>query len=443
MINKGRMIKMSKAYNIPDLLDSLQLIPLDEDDIKDFYVDTTDARGEDAAGRIAYVLRNSHMENKKILFAGHIGSGKSTELIKLAETLEKEYFTIYFSISDYVNVGEMSAVDIVFTMLKCTLDKINSSKTDIDRNALNSIIDYWKSEEIITSTEEDNFQIDGETGLSFSLFDFLSAKISGMLQQSSKSKNETILKVEKTFDTFIRLINNFIESLKQSLDRKKLLLIVDDLDKIDEKTAYNIFKEHCVTLTSINANVIYTFPVFMHYTTDYRYISMYFDESIILSIIMTKTMRGDVYKKGIETLREIVFKRADDKLFGDDCVDFAIMKSGGSIRILLTILRSSSIYAGLRYLHDKTSINEQVITMEDIKRAYREYKNSAEKSFNKKHLPLLKEIHSHKRVITDADNVLVMELFKTFAVIEYNCERWCDLNPAVLDYLVELKEIEE
>lgn len=442
MINKGRMIKMSKAYNIPDLLDSLQLIPLDEDDIKDFYVDTTEARGEDAAGRIEYVLHNSRAENKKILFAGHIGSGKSTELIKLTENLQNEYFAIYFSISKYVNVGEMSAVDVVFAMLKCTLDKMSLWRTDIDRDALNSIIEYWKSEEIITSEEENNLQIDGEVGLSLSLFNFLSAKISGMLQQSSKSRSETVLKVERSFDTFIRLINNFIESLKQKLNGKNLLLIVDDLDKIDEKTAYEIFKEHCVTLTSINANIIYTFPVFMHYNPDYRYISMYFDESIILSVIMTKTMSGNVYKKGIETLRRIVFKRADDKLFDKDCVDFAIMKSGGSIRILLTILRSASICAGLRYAHNKTLTGKQIIIMDDIKRAYREYKSSAERSFNKKHLPLLKEIHTNKRVITDADNVLVMELFKTFAVIEYNCERWCDLNPAVLDYLIDLKEIE-
>ena len=194
-------------------------------------------------------------------------------------------------------------------------------------------------------------------------------------------------------------------------------------------------------LTSIEANIIYTFPVFMHYNPNYRYITLNFNESVILSIIMTTKIDGEDFEIGIRTLEEIVKKRENENLFEDGVIQFAIKKSGGSIRIVLNLLRSASINAGMRYEMDAEK--SELVTKTDIEFAYREYKNAMQRSINRKHLPILKEIYKNKRPISDEDNMIVMELFKTFAVIEYNCDRWCDLNPAIKDYLIDVGELEK
>ena len=182
----------------------------------------------------------------------------------------------------------------------------------------------------------------------------------------------------------------------------------------------------------------------MHYNPDYRYISMNFDESFILSIIMTKTIDGEIFPKGIETLTEIVQKRADLSLFENHCVNFAIEKSGGSIRNTLILLRSAAAQSFIRYSKSGNyDTSSMTINMDDLNTAYRDYKNSLKRTINKKYLPVLKEVYKNKTTVNVEDNNLVMDLFKTFAIIEYNCDRWCDLNPAVLDYLREIKEIEE
>lgn len=435
---------MGKATVLKDMVNTLDLNPLCADgEISDFYVDTAEARGADAAARVEYILRTGVTVNQKFLFAGHTGSGKSTELFKLAERIKDKYLVVYFSIADYVNFIDVSCPDLLLSMLKSLVDAVESNGIEVDQKCVEDIIAYWKEESVITNTEEEKVQIDAEVGLGISIYKIVSSKIRALFQQSNTIKTETTSRVDKTMPQFLSLVNTFIDSIKKNLNGKDLLIIVDDLDKLGEVEAYDIFKDHSVILTSIEANIIYTFPVYMHYNKDYRYISMNFDESIILSMIMVDQQNGKPFKEGRSTLEQIVLKRAEEKLFEKDCIKFAIEKSGGSIRNMLRILRSAAVIAGMRCEKSSSEDEPSIITKKDLENAYREHKNSLKRTITKKHVELLREIHQTKTTINAEDNDLVMDMFKTFAIIEYNCDRWCDLNPAVLDYLIELKEIKE
>lgn len=435
---------MGKAYDLKSMVNTLDLNPLCIDgDISDFYVDATDARGADATRRMEYILRNGGASNKKFLFAGHTGSGKSTELFKLAEQVKDKYMVIYFSIAEYVNFIDVSCSDLVLSMLKTLVDVVEKNGINVDRSCMDDIIAYWNDETIITNTEEEKIQMSAEVSAGASIYKIISAKIKAIFQQSNTIKTQTTSRIDKTMPQFLALINRFINGIKATLQDKDLLIIVDDLDKLGEKEASDIFKDHSVFLTSIETNIIYTFPVFMHYNKDYRYISMNFDESVILSMIMIDKRDGNPHNIGRDTLEKIVLKRANEALFESGCIKFAVEKSGGSIRNMLRMLRLAAVSAGIRCEKEGYDGESSLVTMNDIRDAYIEIKNSMKRVILEKYVNLLKEIHQSKDTVKATDTDMIMYLFRVFAIIEYNCERWCDLNPAVLDYLKEIREIEE
>lgn len=436
---------MSKATTVKELINSLDMNPLsnlDNTNLRDFYVDTAPARGDDTIARVEYILKNGGRRNKKFLFAGHTGSGKSTELFKLTERIKDDYLVVCFSVADYVTFMDVSCVDVILSMLKSLVDVIEKKGLEYDEECLDKINNFWKENIKVTSKEEEDYLLEAEAGAKASLCKILSIKIKALFKQSNTIKKESVTIIEKTLSDFIELINKFILSIKEKLGDKELLIIVDDLDKLGEEEAYDVFKNHAIMLTSIEANVIYTFPVYMHYNKDYRYISMNFDESVILSIIMVHEANGQPFRLGYDTLEQIVLKRADRSLFEDGCINDAIIKSGGSIRSMLQLLRSASINAGLRYNSEHCDDDCQIVTKGDFDKAYREHKNSMKRAITQKYMSLLREVYKTKNTVTETEDDLVMDMFKTFSIIEYNCDRWCDLNPAVLDYLVEIKEIE-
>ena len=72
-------------------------LPLKANDLR--YVDLTESRGGKhfATSITRNISRSDEHAQVKILFAGHRGSGKTTELFRLKHELEeKQFFTIYY-----------------------------------------------------------------------------------------------------------------------------------------------------------------------------------------------------------------------------------------------------------------------------------------------------------------------------------------------------------
>lgn len=77
-----------------------------------FYVD----RGSPARQTIATLLRVNDLQRGqpvKLLFTGHSGSGKSTELNRLCQDLEADFFVVKVSTSSIVQPTDLTVVDVV------------------------------------------------------------------------------------------------------------------------------------------------------------------------------------------------------------------------------------------------------------------------------------------------------------------------------------------
>lgn len=432
--------RMKKATTIKNLINVFDIRPIENEfNMEEFYVDTSEARGEDSAEKLMLILEQSDRRNKKFLFGGHNGCGKSTELYKVSENLKDRYLVVKYSIGQYMDFLSASYVDIVFSILRSIVVASQENDISINKNIISSIFNYWNEEKVVSFTDEEILEGSAESSVGGSVLNILSAKIKLFLQSSSKVKEEIVQRLNPSIPRLIEMVNEFLDNFQKELGEKQLLLIIDDLDKLSLQQAKQIFIENSKNITALHANVIYTFPIYLYYSPEFRCIQSDFEAPILLSMIKVKTQEGYEYTKGVDTLTEIIKKRADDSLFEKGVIKFVIKKSGGCIRTAFRILREAALKSELYY---KKQINvkdeDEIVTLENTKLAYRAYKSEMERVIRKDQIDLLIEIHKNKRPVIDEDNILVMNLLMSLAVIEYNGERWCDLNPAIEDYLIDL-----
>jgi len=88
--------------------------PLKGTELNSFYVNRPDNPRTDMMNLLQSM--GLHGDHVKILFTGHTGSGKSTELNKLAEDLKNRFFIIPFAAQRSLPIAELTYVDVLLGM---------------------------------------------------------------------------------------------------------------------------------------------------------------------------------------------------------------------------------------------------------------------------------------------------------------------------------------
>lgn len=102
-----------KATSLTDalnVLDPEHALRTDEE-LRDYFV----ARPMSPLEELSFLLKE-RAGPQKILFTGHRGSGKSTELAKLAQGLRDQFLPIQYSIKDRLNLYDLTYVDVILSL---------------------------------------------------------------------------------------------------------------------------------------------------------------------------------------------------------------------------------------------------------------------------------------------------------------------------------------
>lgn len=421
-------LPMKKATQLSEMLSVFSPFELEEDNFSSFYVDVSEARGTDAADDMKYFLSSNFDIPKKILFVGHSGTGKSTELNRVKSELVDKYEPVSFSVAKDMSPNGFSYIELIF-MIARNLIKLSVNYT-INENIVNDMYNYWNNPEFTEVTKETVSEIDASLDVKLSFVQAITAKLTGIFKTGETSK--TIIKeaIEPNMFTLITQINDLIECIQSQMTNKRLLIIVEDIDKLDIKDAEELFIKRRKSLVSVDCNMIFTLPIYLYYSPYFNDVRSDFDMDILLSTIKVRTKEGERYEKGINTLKDVVLKRTDSNLISDEALDYAVIHSGGSIRTLFTMIQKSVLWARK---------HGEKIELRDIERSYLEIKSAYERQIKEEHINCLKSVYINKKPIVNSEKS--MEMLSCSAIIEYNGERWCGLHPAVYDYLLERGDI--
>ena len=414
---------MTKANNIDDtyrFCDPEQ--PLNADD--DRYIDLSKSRGTPQIAKTITrnISRTNEHSHLQLLFTGHRGSGKTTELFRLKKELEnKKLFTIYLDVEEILDLGSLNYLDVLVAIAKQIQNVLHKENMPISDKLLDNI-SQWFAERII---EDDSFinydgsvKAEAEGGIKIPFFK-LFAKLTANIKAASSHRETIRQNLKREISVFIEKLNMLIGEARQTIQDNgyhDLVLIVDGLEKMhyeinnDGQSSHSeLFVRHAEQLRSPECHIIYTVPVSLAYNQN---LGADFDDIKVLPMVKINT-------EGVEQLINIIKRRVviEDVFEELELVEKLVKTSGGIVRDLMRLVRMS------------TDTDEDKISMAEVDYAINTLKKQYDRLIRNNDIEIFKEIKKNKRVQADES---FSRLLNLRLVLEYeNGNRWADLHPVI------------
>jgi len=303
------------------------LRPLKGEDIERFYVN----RGLHSElnvlmSELAAGSTTSPPSNTKFLFVGHTGCGKSTELSWLANVIEtgidrpdlhQKFLPIQYSISEVVGLYNIEFVDIALSIILGIYREMEWLGYKIDDSPAHRVYDWLYQDQ--THAHPD--PAPGGDGFELGLGSLIRL-IYVRLKNEGEIREEIRGRIRRYIPELMTLINQVVYEASV-VTGKNILLIVDDLDKIQPlEAALNIFRDHVRSLASLECFAIYTAPISLLYDPALKYLSQFL-QAHYMPMFRVRTKQGAPASPNyadIKTLREIIYRRIHPDLFGGVCL---------------------------------------------------------------------------------------------------------------------------
>lgn len=441
----------TRATMLVQMQDAFSPYPLHTDEeINNFYYETAEARTGDkysdfVESMVVQVMDSGNSALHK-LFIGHAGSGKTTELFRLYQRLKEENYFVCFGRCDVdLDSGDVDYTEILFYILDLLVSGARETGIDIKEKVLDDIIAYWTSiQEVdaVVCRQKESETVGGfSAGVKFGNVLDIMAGIKGILKSSEETKRRIRQSISPRSSELMARIKEVIDNLKEELLSRNYpglpFIILDGLDKIPLEQARKIFKENGAKFSELPIHLLVTFPISLTYTEEYRNIQIWMPNPEKLPMIKLKNWVTDHYepdyKEGVETMYQIVSKRADFSLFDEGVLDLLIRQTGGYIRDLFRCIGKAAIRARVR--------KAVIISIEDAEFALSALESEMNASYSSDLIPAMEDIYKGHKYVNSSE--AITKLMQVGAVLEYNGTRWCDLHPLVEKWLVEHRKFGE
>lgn len=326
----------------PDLFDEQQL-----------YVNLDEIRDRSYLDRLYFEL-GYNQESKtfecpascvKIIFSGHRGCGKSTELRRIDSTpkASDRYFTIFIDLEQEVEVGSFQYADFFSLIIHKLIEATERNKVKGGIKHLQSLAEKLLGEKTEKAhSKKSKFATDAEVGVDggFRLFG-IGGKASFKEVFSGENEISTVIRREIRQNT-LQLINELnVEvgdtrlNIQESGLGDDILFIIDGSEKIQSQVYEEPFIKNGNILSELDINMLVAVPISAYYQIEkapYKFSTRY-------TVPMVK-LDGSI--KALELMRQIIGKRIDTPFFiGEDALNTCIEFSGGCIRQLFQVVHTS------------------------------------------------------------------------------------------------------
>ncbi|MEM1115640.1 MAG: P-loop NTPase fold protein [Bacteroidota bacterium] len=415
--------------------------PLSSDDPR--YADFTEWRSpmpiaDRLANLIVWPSKATPPEHVKVLFTGHKGSGKSTELRRLAAKLEAEgFFVVYFDAATEIDMGGVSYADVLLALMYQLVSAIHDSPVEasIKVEAVDSLRQRL-AKITVDRTQTTESEIEAESGVEVTpgipgLFKILS-RLTVRLRGGESEKRSLRQEIDGDIGLFLEELNDLIRDLQIRLREHQslgLVVIVDSLDRVILKTIDDegrrtthreLFIEHAEHLMAPACSMVYTIPVSL--LNNQNVANVWGTTPELLPMVKVHDQEGNDSSDALDAMVDAVSLRIDiDSVFeNSEDVRSLCRMSGGHLRDLMRLIRQACSY---------TADGEKIST-EAVRNAIQEIVNGYQRSILDSELPRLVEIHRTHHLPNHED---CEDLPLKLLVLEYrNGQPWHDVHPAVL-----------
>lgn len=438
-----------KATTLSQMQDAFNPSPLvTRGELEEFYQETSYARTgdqfSDFVQNLSLQLEDSAEVVQHKLFIGHPGCGKTTELYQLLQKTQDAGFIACLGRCDLeLDSADVEYTDVLFLVLDLIVKAAVDNGITLSTELVKEIRDYWEQDvEVvreISKQEESEIAGGGEAAIGIAGLFKIFSEIKGIIKNSSVSRKQIRQRIEPQSSELIAKIQQVIDEISNKsveLGKKKIpLVILDGLDKIPLEQARKIFRENGARFADLKIHLIVTFPIALTYTPEYSDIMTWFPNPEKLPMIKLRKWEGDRYaqryEEGLQTMKRIVERRAEQSLFEGGVLELLIKQTGGYIRDLFRCITRAATRARIR--------EAEKISMEDAEMALGNLESDINARYSADMIPVMEKIYKGEKFVSASEDMT--KLLQIGAVLEYNGQRWCDLHPLVEKWLKKNKKI--
>jgi energy-coupling factor transporter ATP-binding protein EcfA2 len=383
-----------------------------------------------------------------VLFTGHRGCGKSTELRQLQQQFEQDYRVIYLESDDAIDINDADYTDLYLLILQQVSDDMARLELEFDSRLLESFKQWFL--EIVEETEESveksvSLETSAEAKAEVPFLSKLSAKLLAQIKGSNKQKRIVRDKLEKDIGRLKGDLNLLLKDAYQKvrtmdgqLYQKGFLVILDNLDRVPPKVGDRLYFDHATQLQDLNCTIIYTVPISVAYSG--KNLSNAFGKPNIVPMVNIYEYEAEPFDlkfnlTAIKGLAQLVAQRVDTHAVfeSDALVAKLVGASGGHVRLLMQMTANACLAAASEG-HDK-------VQAADVDDAIKQERDNFRIVVPKRHYPLLVQVCYDKQVERDTNGEEM--LFNT-SILEYDGDTpWNYVAPLVKQNVAFLKALEE
>ena len=444
---------MRQARDLAGMLQSCDPRPLQREELAGFFVNTAAARDPVMSRRdeLRKRLERRPDANNKLLLCGHGGCGKSTELVKLAEEIEPTFFTVSFSVAQECNLFHVPVEDVLVVMMERLLAACEEAglgeELEGNDEALKSINDWFAKELKITEEKvEAGGEAEGGIDTSRSLLGKtlgLFAKLKVFIRRADQRIHRMTHETPHRLGELAERCNVLIKAVKQALHpARRLLIVVEDLDKVNLSDARRIFLEQPAVLGELDSSMICTVPIFLLHSPDRAALEQHF-AIVELPMLKVHDFDGSPCDQGQEAIRQIVAKRVADGIIRPEALALLIEKTGGVLRDVFEVL---VVAAGAAESLADQGKQDATIGEDNVRYGLNRRKTEYARAITTIDLPkdwglTTKDLYNKLRELKGGpvrilpSEPATMVLLKARAVIEYDGTGWFAVHPLVVELL--------
>ncbi|MBM4258107.1 MAG: hypothetical protein FJ147_19715 [Deltaproteobacteria bacterium] len=419
-----------------------------------------DPKGEDAkfhielkaksVQRLFLDLKLQARNNLKILFSGHKGCGKSTQLNYLAATpeIKSEFLVVKYSIQDLLNPDDLDHIDLLVSMALKTYEAAQDAGIRASsqlQKKIQELADQLHGLIARTTTTSSgrsgNTGAKGKVGLP-SILDFIKAQFFARYQVEFATRDEIRKHYRPRLNELIDTLNAILDEIRLSLPtQKNILILIDDTDKAPLDKSLEVFERDGLHLAKPKCCVIYVIDMALVCSARFRATANTIGKETILPNLRLTNVTGDIdeeAKANRALFTQIAYSRMDRSLIDEDALNEVITMSGGVMREFMALVAKS--------LSNALIEQRPRVSRVDVDRAVIDTRNSF--PLRADHIEMLQEVLRDPRWYTTSrvedEKSPVLELLHTLALLEYRNgeEKWRQPHPC-LRKLLERPRVEQ
>lgn len=322
-----------------------------------FFVQTESARGGHNFKAEIHSRLNCTDAGKYLctIFSGHIGCGKSSELLHLAEALrdpelpeDERFLVVVANTDEYLDTFDATPTDVLLAIFSEVGAALRGVGIDLKDSYLLKRLRDVKALALSDVALE-------EVGLHVA-----TASLKAVLKRDPDNRREVRKRLEPQLTSLREELNRVLDEARLGLKRKgfrDIVIVLDGLDRISlasggeegARLQRDFFIDKSAQLTGLNAHMVYTVPLDLVLFEGPVLSARYGTTPVVLPMIKVEEKDHSANSDGYKILRELAQKRLGDvpleSVVDPEALDFLIRYSGGHARHFISFLRNAALAA--------------------------------------------------------------------------------------------------